>query len=563
MAATIGRITVYKLKMNNFNEINLSNYDQVKDDVIEYDGNSYPFQLYFLQQEPTPVDWYAIFDELNLNIEQNNIPHKLNTGFIFIIKINDSYYGLTGGLGHIHLRKNLTIEHRFGIDIAEKIISLSELRGLAQKDTSGIVNSLDRVFRGRYNPNGDINNLKRVLTHVRGQLRKENQFFETIGKTIQASDALSVNGTKSFPEILEFLLKIEELYNSSEHTIVIPQLEFIDKKFYHDLLIALDNQLLESICNYNTEDNTLFIDNEYMGYLPDRIVKYQLFYNRTFHECDTYEEVFTSAKTILDEIAHNERTDAFNKMNLKVIFEDEHYEKRELFYFICGDVTYQNEVYFINNKFWYKASEEFVRKLNGEIDNIEFISPENLGMIEWDIHQYPREDEFNINNTAFICLDKRLVSVEAERGGIEFCDLLKQNGDQIIIVHVKKDCGAALRGLFAQGFVSAKLYDEDTEFKTKVHNADLRRIGIDLTDDQLSVLLSMSQKHKRQMKIVYAMFDDTQSHSVTPTLSSTSAMLNGTLSTFAKVDLLERVNSIRAMGYEVAVTRIKPYPVRN
>lgn len=563
MSATIGRITVYKLIMNDFNEIIFSNYDLVKNDEIEYRGNKYPFHLYFLQQEQTPVEWYNVFNQLDLNLDNGNIPQKLNSGFIFIIKINDSFYGLTGGLGYIHLRKIVSIEHRFGIDIAEKIISLTELRGLAQKDTSGIVNSLDRVFRGRYNPNGDINNLKRVLTHVRGKLSKNNRYYETIGKSIQASDALSVNGAKRFVDILDFLLAVEELNNSSERTIVIPQLEHIDKKFYPDLLLALEHQLVQAICDYDSEQNTLFIDNEYMGYLPDRIAKYQLSYNRTTRECDTYEEVFDAAKTILNGLPATDRIDAFKHMSLKVVFEDDNYERREFFYFICGDITYQNEVYFINNKFWYKASEEFVRKLNGEIDNIEFVVPDSLGMIDWDIQQYRREDDFNLNNTNFICLDKRLVRIDTEQGGIEFCDLLKQNGNQVMLVHVKNDCGAALRALFAQGFVSAKLYAEDQQFKSKVHNADLQRGGDDLTDEEKGVLSSLNQIHKRQIKIIYAIYDNSPSHVVDANATSASEYLNGTLSTFAKVDLLERVNSIRAMGYEVAVTRIKPYPIRN
>jgi len=121
--------------------------------------------------------------------------------------------------------------------------------------------------------------------------------------------------------------------------------------------------------------------------------------------------------------------------------------------------------------------------------------------------------------------------------------------------------GAALRALFAQGFVSAKLYDEDAEFKAKIHTAVLQRANPELTDEQRRVLANLEHKLKRHIKIVYAIFDDKSSHCVVSNPESTSQILNGTLTTFAKVDLLERVNSIRAMGYNVAVTRIRPYPM--
>jgi hypothetical protein len=40
----------------------------------------------------------------------------------------------------------------------------------------------------------------------------------------------------------------------------------------------------------------------------------------------------------------------------------------------------------------------------------------------------------------------------------------------------------------------------------------------------------------------------------------TSEVLKGALTTFTKVDLLDRATNIRAMGYDVALCRIKPYP---
>jgi hypothetical protein len=62
-----------------------------------------------------------------------------------------------------------------------------------------------------------------------------------------------------------------------------------------------------------------------------------------------------------------------------------------------------------------------------------------------------------------------------------------------------------------------------------------------------------------EMHIIFAVFDEKPSHTVAPSASLTSEVLKGALTTFAKVDLLDRVTNMRAMGYEVAVCRIKPY----
>jgi len=439
MAETISKVTAYKLKIEDMDGIEFGQYDEIKSSVYSYKGEDYPYRLFFLRQVPRPVEWYGVFADLDLDDCES--PQKLNAGFIFLVQATNSFYAVTGGLAHIHLKKVLDIEHNFGIVIAEKILSLPELRGLAQKDTSGVVNALDRVFRGRYNPNGDVNNLKRVLTHIRGKLSAQNRFYEAVGKSIQASDALSVNGTKDFADIIRFLACVHEIWGYPERGLRIPQLEFINKKFYPDLLETLVEELVAAICDYSPEENSLFLDNDLIGYLPDRVTKYQLMFNRQKYDCDTYADVFGQAASILRGFDRTERVDTFQRMNLRLFFDDDHQETKEFFFFVCGDVTYDNDVFFINNKHWYKASDEFVSRLDAEIDNIEFIMPEKLHLSEWDA-RFANEGSYNEGQQIYVCLDRKLVRVAAERGGIEFCDLLREEGDGVFVLHVKNSCGA-------------------------------------------------------------------------------------------------------------------------
>jgi uncharacterized protein (TIGR04141 family) len=157
-------------------------------------------------------------------------------------------------------------------------------------------------------------------------------------------------------------------------------------------------------------------------------------------------------------------------------------------------------------------------------------------------------------------MDRQCVVIANEKGPIEFCDLLKVSSDRILLIHVKPDTGAALRALFAQGFVSARLYAESESFRANIHQGNLKMTDGGLTTSQLSVLKSLEKRHRREMRIVLAIFDDTPSHTVQPGATMTSEILKGALTTFAKVDLLDRATNIRAMGYDVALCRIKPYP---
>ncbi len=558
----INRITVYRLKIADFTELDLSGYEQVASRVFNLNNVNFPYQLYFLQQgQPKPASWFPIFSSLVPSLALDKIPNILLAGFVFIIKVNNSFYALSGGLGHLKVKKQL-IEHRFGILLAQKILSLPELKGLIQKDTSGEVNYLNRVFRGSYNPLGDLSNLKRVLTHIRGKLKKESEYCSVIGKSIVAGDSLSVNGSKSIKDIFIFLSQVDKLWHADITGLNIPQLEHIQKRFEKDLLGELDHVLVNVLANFKTtRTDSLFLDNSEMGYLPDRVERYELIYNRKRHSVDTYSDLFEKVSTILTDVVDADKIGAFHKMHVRVFFDNEQTDTFFLFELICGDICHQNNIYFLNNGLWYRADDEYVKQLTMEIDNIPFLKPETLSLQDWvTTGQVENEGSYNQRHSNLSLLDKKLVFIKEEKGGVEFCDLLKKDGF-IYLIHVKRATGAELRALFAQGYVSAKLYSDSVEFREKVHNAKFGKDGMLNIDSGISqALAKLSAMHKRDFYVVFAVFDNSISHKVDPNANNTSEILKGTLTTFAKVDLLDRAVSLRALGYNVAVTRIKPYP---
>jgi uncharacterized protein (TIGR04141 family) len=522
-------------------------------------GRKFPYLLLFYKKEPRQAAWFRVFKPLRIKLNPKDVPATMVSGFIFIIRIGPSIYAVTGGVGHISLRKHLPIEFRFGIELAQKILTLAELRGLSQKDTGGIVNMLARGFRGVYNPKGDINNLKRVLTQVRGTLNKHNPLHEKIGSSIQASDSLTVCGRKTFQDVIQFLCDVDSISAKAQLGLTIPQLEHISKKPHGPLLAQLESQLVETLSKYNPyEDHSLFLDNEDIGYLPDRAAHYTLLFSHRGYDADSYEGVFETVRDLLSNAAPgSDRREAFRRMNLKVIYDDGSEETRSLFYFLCGDLEYENDVFFLNNQKWYRASDEFITAVTRELDNIEYTDPRAIGLEEWDKSSCPGEDDYNAKHKSFIVLHRRLVKLPEERGGIEFCDMLKISGNEVYLVHVKRAAGAALRALFAQGFVSAKLYNESDDFRHKVHNGNFVYRNGALTSKDKKSLQSLVERQRREMRIVFAISDDTKSHTVVHGAAATSKVLKGTLSTFAKVDLLDRVSTMRAMGYGVSVSRIR------
>lgn len=320
----IHKLTVYKLTNVTLNSVAIPSYRLVAEEAWNANDKTYPYRLFFHKRGPFPAPWLSVFLPLPLNIAAKDLPQGIVSGFILLIHVENSVYALTGGVGHIHLRKHLSVEHRFGIELAQRILAIPELRGLSQRDTSGVVNALDRVFRGPYNPHGDINNLKRVLTHVRGTLKKQNPRQATIGRSISASDALTVNGRKQFSDIVTFLVEVERLMKHETPRISIPQLEHINKKHHNALLSELESAMVEKLRHYNADEtHTLFLDNEDIGYLPDRVVLFELIYKRRKIEAVTFVGVFEYVRSLLSDIpSKTDRQDAFRRMNLRLHFDD-------------------------------------------------------------------------------------------------------------------------------------------------------------------------------------------------------------------------------------------------
>src|SRR4030042_23624 len=270
MSDSVNKVTIYKIKeIEDFDILSFSGYTKVAEGEVSEREMQFKYKLFFLNHFTKTPQWFDVFS--TLDISEEHIPIIQTPGFIMVVRLLESHYALTGGIGHIRLREALAIEPRFGVILAEKILSLPELKRLTQKDTSGVVNFLDRAFRSKYNPECDVSNLKRILTNMGGKLSEQNRHYATIGKSIQAGNALTVTGAKTFYQLLSFLVEVDGLWRTGERIIKIPQLRCMEKRFELDLINSLDKKLIEDICSLPTDDNMLFLDIEDMGYLPDRI----------------------------------------------------------------------------------------------------------------------------------------------------------------------------------------------------------------------------------------------------------------------------------------------------
>jgi len=561
---TTSRITVYRLKdKQELSTVSISHCRKVAEGTEAQ--TAFEYALWFADFGEYTPNWYPPFKTIT-----NTRPVAKQSGFVLLVNTPNATYGCTGGLGYHKLLECFKIEPRFGITLAKKVMAVVNLKGLVQKDASGIVNNLDRVFRGTYNPQGDIDNLHRVLTNIRASFPKGSEKYAEIGASIRAGDSLAANGAKDFAGIFAFIKKIDELWNDDCQGLSIPELEHINPKHDKALVGELNQVLAREILKFREEGQeerpNLFLDNISMGYLPDRVTKYTITHHRQQHDFSTYREVFEKLADILAEYDGEEDLlyTTLESVKIKLTFDDDFVNKpKPILHYICGDVVLNNEAYFINNGLWFKANAGFIEKVNSELDEVLYLPPDEFALQEW--NNTEDENAYNSKHAgpALVVLDRHLVRIQQESGPIEFCDLLRPEEDgQVSIIHVKRASGAALRALFAQGYVSARLYSESDEFRHKVHDAEVSGSNT-LSQQDKDELAALAERPKRELCVVYAIYDDTPSHCVENDAEKVTEALDGTLTLFAKIDLLGRVQAIRSLGYDVVMTRIKPYPTQD
>lgn len=575
----IPRVTVYRLKnrlddvsgvqVDGFNEVFISDEFLMNSEPasepngLESEPPTYSYSIHFKEPEASPPKWYNLFSHLDL-MDTNCKPSISYSGYILFINTPCASYACTGGSGHFKMQKELEAEHRFGIEIAKRLLKKGELKAMSQRDTSSFIHTLDRVFRSRYQPNSDTDNLHRILTSIRGTLAKSRESErKEIGTTIKATDSLSVSGNKTLDEVISFVLKVDTIYSQEsfdvDDTLKVPELKYIDPKLNKKLVESLSTQLCKDMIKYgdSTEcDLKIFIDNEDVGFLPDVTEKFVLKYKRSEIDCgDEYENVIKNLGAILKNEA--KPINALNSATivLQCVGNETPYSKSALS-LLCGDVELNGESYFINNSRWYMANASFKEALDREIDEVLYYEPEVLDLLDWT--EGEKEGQYNRKHqsSSIVVLDQKFVRIEAEKKNpIEFCDLLVHRENKINLIHVKHDSGAALRALFAQAYVSAKLFYEEKEFKDKLVSGQIDK-GSELIQSELQTLSDLGDRKKNELRVVMAIYDD--KHSMPITTSNTPlSKLGSSLTLFAKVDLLQRCQSLRSMGYDVALTRIR------
>lgn len=448
---------------------------------------------------------YKIFTRLKSNLtpsweplvknllNSSDIPKNSYASLVFLFEKGQNLFALTSGYGYANVQEYGIKD--YGIEIACKSLDPNQLNHLYQKQPTGNVFGLNRSLRGRYMPNNDNINQRSVLKALKGKI-----IDQSLGITMEGRTSLSVSGKKDLSDVIKLLNKIIDIEKSNQFTVKIKGLEEVGKKLQDEL----DNSLLAKI-------NSGQFDDAMLGYDDDlifrRCEKVKIGRNPSEYLIDNTQEIFKAAQT----------QNCQNPAGVKIVgFDDQNQEifDKQIFDLIECELDFRENKYFRIDKKWYKTNDEYKEKIENDFKDIGRIESNYFELWQKDKGNFVDEDKFleaNIDHNKILAHTRKI-------SNIELADIIDTEKDYLI--HVKKGRGAFLRNLFAQGFVSGSMFNGDEGFKKSVRD----KFKIDIN---------------RKYTIVFAIFSEGETD------------INSIFTLFAKVDFLERYDSLINMGFDV------------
>lgn len=458
--------------------------------------NGWNYKIYTRSKPGQRPSWRPLVAGL---LDESEIPTNAYASLVFLFEKERHVFALTSGYGYADVR-NYGIKD-YGIEIACKSLDPNELNHLYQKQPTGNVFGLSRSLRGKYLPANDIINQRSVLKALRGKVINHD-----LGVTMEGRTSLAISGKKKLEDVLNLLDGIILLEQSDKFTVIIKGLEECGK----DLRVDLDNELVNTI-NSGKFDDILF------GYDDDLI----------YTNCERIrvgrEDTEYSYEDTQGVLASSLRQKAKDPSSVAVVGLDENDQiifRKKLIDLIEGELDFRGEKYFRIDRKWYKTNSDYKKKVDDDFRNIEIMQSDYFMPWGKNGSSFVGEDDFlkeNINADRVLTHTQKISQVE-------LADIFDKKNRYL--VHVKKGKGAFLRNLFAQGYVSSSLLNGDDTFKKEAKD----KFGVEVDE---------------KMTIIFAVFPEGESN------------LDSIFTLFAKVDLLERYDSLKNMGFEVKYCLIR------
>ena len=485
--------------------------------IIEFEGNQIGL-LFVKKSHPKTPRWAQLFEDC---IEVEKLGTIKTTSAVLVTEDDNRLFAITFGQGR-YLMVTDCWEERFGIRVTLNCIDENKVRSIDKK-TFDAISKQSKEQASREVPPSDfgLDVEQDLLRAVTGKPKTG-----LYGNRMSGMDSLHVAVKADIGDIPQLTSRYYTKYNDHTYKKTFPWVDQIAEVKSKGLLSILDDILVQTIREGNTSRIWLAVP-EIIYWEEVAGFKYTLGPRAPEHH-DIHLDQFLDSLSKPDQI----EVATFKKKHVHCIsVEGFLRHKWQIYKCMYGEIIHNGGTYLLSGGNWYRIANDFVQIVN---ESYKLIPGYDIALPEYN---HNSETEYNkivaeADSTYFALMDRKNIQHGGGYSKIEFCDLYTINKDMI---HVKRyGSSSVLSHLFAQGVISAELFQTDRSFREKVNEK--------LPDEYLIEEIS-NRPTQGEYRVVFAIISDIEGDMEIPF--------------FSKLNLRNAVRRIEGFGYNVALGKIE------
>jgi uncharacterized protein (TIGR04141 family) len=461
-----------------------------KEQVLKSGLNLRGFQArVFYSRRPSTPRWVGFWEKAIKEDEDMLKREAWIPSYIAFLWTDNHLFATTGGLGNFAIQD--FINPTFGIEIASRLLSRDSnvIKALQERDIAGSLIGSTKFYRksSKFRDEDEFGKFYReVKVSLDMDLLAEKFGFPreelARGSMCVANSSFQINKSIDFETLLEKVLKgLEEIFRERPRFKINKVIPIPNRGNNKAKVEALSRKLMEQLYQRYLQGDSYPIDfdlchPDFERYLTAQVAKV---FNGVIEKLDfdgalINVDILFEAMKNSDEFRIEDEDDfqrAINGLTIRT-FDDDGREmtRAKMLKHIHGDVRDGSKTYFFVDGCWYQVDRDFVKELDESCAlTVANKYREHLLTQEW---SSGGEDEYNgsyIGNSNTVVLHRVLPD------GVELCDVLQWDDENVYLMHVKRGFNNMMRDLTYQAFIAARRLLEDRasqmEFASAVYDA--------------------------------------------------------------------------------------------
>lgn len=533
------------------------------------------FFLYVFKTEDEHSKWK---DFLPKNFISQTDFKEAKISLLLFIEFQEQLYCIIGGSSFRIIQPYLV--DNFGIEIYSRILNPEddELLSIRTRSITGKIAATSNYYKNNFKL---IDHIKfgTLPTEISLKLSDQNDYFGFLNEEkanskvqIEVSNSLKFRKIitfEQFKRIVKEVKYIEELEKSNylstyekvvdSNYIETTLKESLIKRIYKDrvdtyksTISPLDKFYFEFCHSSKLEQ---FYEADYFELLEKAEDKKQHCFKTLNDRGRIYYEVIVRA---IDKFSENITYDQFKFFLLGVRVrsyknDNKKYLTSDMFiHHFNTELEIDDNPFFLLDNNWYFLQDSFLKDLNSNCERIlkNYKAPNSLITKKWDLAVNNTEKKYNL---LYKDLEGYLVFDTIAIEGIELCDILKYDNQNVYLIHVKRGFDSSMRELYNQLILSARRVEEARSSKDKEY---LKRCYKALEkknhNDEMMTFEEFVSLFDKNIKYVMAFSNNSSNERIEDNLKKIK-------SSIAKFSVIQSSSEMRANYFELLFTQINHF----